>query len=161
MTGRRTALGLLLGLASAATVLASPTGTTAATVAGVAHSPVYPVRFRPPAVPARPAPQPPPGQHITGHPAVLAAVNAARARRGWPAARAGSNTAAEACALNATRCNGVQWGGCGLTPLAGERYTLTIGTAESDGPRGCVQAISFSSFGSTAAHPGRSFRHNV
>jgi hypothetical protein len=41
----------------------------------------------------------------------------------------------------------VQSGGCPLTPLPGDRYTITIGTAQSNGPRGCVQAISFSSFG--------------
>jgi len=88
----------------------------------------------------------PTGQHITSHPSVLAAVNAARHQRGWAPAAAGSNYAAEACALNYQRCNGVQWGGCGLNPLPGNEYTVTIGSAESNGPRGCIEAISFSSF---------------
>jgi hypothetical protein len=88
----------------------------------------------------------PTGQHITSHPPVLAAVNAARHQRGWPPAAAGSNYAAEACALNNQHCNGVQWGGCGVKPLPGDQYTATIGSAESDGPRGCIEAISYSSF---------------
>jgi len=59
----------------------------------------------------------------------------------------GSNLAAEACALASSHCNGVQWGGCPLNPLPGNRYTVTIGTAQSNGPRGCIQAISYSNFG--------------
>ncbi len=98
------------------------------------------------ATPVRPALSPPGGQRITGHPDVLAAVNAARARNGWPAVKYGSNLAAETCALNTSRCYGVQWARCPLTPLAGDRYTATIGTAQSNGPRGRIQAISYSSF---------------
>lgn len=142
MTGRRAGLAALLGLASiTAAVLANP-GPSSATVR---HAPLRPVTPRAVhAVPVRPASAG--GQRITGHPDVLAAVNAARTRNGWPAVRYGNNLAAEACALDSSRCNGVQWGGCPLTPLPGDRYTVTIGTAESTGPRGCVQAISFSSF---------------
>jgi hypothetical protein len=88
----------------------------------------------------------PKGQHIIDHPSVLLAVNAARQHHGWAPAVAGSNYAAEACALNYRQCDGVQWGGCGLIPLPGGQYTATIGSAESNGPRGCIQAISYSSF---------------
>ena len=143
---RGKALLLLVVLAGLAAVLASP-------AAGGANTPVWhaPIgRFTPRAVhavPARPAAVPAGAQRITGHPDVLAAVNTARARTGWPPVRYGSDLAADTCALDWTRCNGVQWGGCPLTPLPGDRYTLTIGTAQSNGPRGCVQAISFSSFG--------------
>lgn len=143
MTGRRTAAAIILTLASITAVLPSPT-TTAATVRHAPLRPVIPRRVH--AVPARPAPAPPGAQRITGHPDILAAVNAARARKGWPAVRYGSDLAAETCALNSTRCNGVQWGGCPLTPLPGNQYTVTIGTAQSNGPRGCIQTISFSSF---------------
>jgi hypothetical protein len=141
MSRRRKALGLFLALASTTAVLASQPATAAVGI--VPLRPISP--GRPAAVPATHRP-PALGQHITGHPNVLTAVNTARAKRGWPPVKAGSNTAAEACALNSTRCNGVQWGGCSLTPLAGNQYTATIGTAESNGPRGCVEAISYSSF---------------
>jgi hypothetical protein len=145
VTVRRASLALILALASITTVLASPAATSATTLQ---RAGVWVVRpGRPAAVPAIHRPGQPTGQYITGHPPVLAAVNAARARQDWPPARYGSNLAAEACALNTARCNGVQWGGCPLTPLPGNRYTVTIGTAVSDGPRGCVQAISYSSFG--------------
>lgn len=147
MTIQRTVLAFIIGLASTAAVLATPTATSATSATVVRHDPVR--AFVPRgwhAVPARPAPAPPSGQRITGHPDVLAAVNAARARKGWPAVRYGNNLAAETCALNTTHCNGVQWGGCPLTPLPGNQYTATIGTAQSNGPRGCIQTISFSSF---------------
>jgi hypothetical protein len=143
---RRCLLTAAVAISIAAAVLSSPAGSGAATP--VWHLPIGPFIPRTVhAVPARPGPVAVGGQRITGHPDVLAAVNAARARLGWPAVRYGNNLAAEACALSSSRCNGVQWGGCPLTPLPGERYTLTIGTAVSNGPRGCVQAISYSSFG--------------
>ena len=93
-----------------------------------------------------PTPQCLAGQCITGHPDVLAAVNAARARRGWAPVTWGDNTAASACALDYKRCDGVQWGGCPIVPIAGEQYTATIGSAVSNGRYGCAEAISFSSF---------------
>jgi hypothetical protein len=49
----------------------------------------------------------------------------------------------------------LQWGGCSLIPLPGDQYTAAIGSAESNGPRGCVDAISYSSFGQYADARGR------
>jgi hypothetical protein len=112
-------------LADLTAVLASPAAGGASTI--VRHAPIGRVtpRMVVHAVPARQTPVAVDGQRITGHPDVLAAVNSARARNGWPPVKYGSNLAAEACALNATGCSGVQWGGCPLTPLPGDRYTIT------------------------------------
>ena len=104
----------------------------------------------------------PPGSHcyagncITSHPSVLSAVNSAREKRGWAPASAGSDFAAEACALDSSQCDGVQWGACGLTPLPGQQFTVSIGSAVANGSRGCVEAISFSSFVEPNKMRGRS-----
>jgi len=134
----------LVALTTLAVVSVLAANTPAAAV--TAHVPIATPKHQRIPLPAPRRVPLPRGQHITSHPSVLAAVNAARNQRGWPPATAGSNYAAEACALDYRQCNGVQWGGCGLTPLPGDQYTATIGSAESNGPRGCIEAISYSSF---------------
>ncbi len=138
---RGTSVIVITGLLAAAALLPATSAS-----GSIPHTPTGPYRFRRTVMPAPHRVVAPTGQHITGHPSVLAAVNAARTRRGWSPVAAGNNFAAEACALDASHCNGVQWGGCALTPLPGDLYTATVGTAESYGPRGCVQAISYSAF---------------